>query len=114
MTGASDPVLAAERLLDDLARGSVIVRCGRDGCVVAASGERSRSVEGFPVEVVDSNGAGDTHVGAFVALLSHGRSPVEAARWANGAAALSVTKRGPATGPALHELEAFIAARERS
>jgi sugar/nucleoside kinase (ribokinase family) len=114
MTGASDPILAAELLLDRLVRGSVIVRCGRDGCVVASSGGPIEKVEGFPVEAVDSNGAGDTHVGAFAALLTHGRSPLDAARWANGAAALSVTRRGPATGPVLHELEAFIAAYDRS
>jgi ribokinase len=113
MTETSDPVLAAERLLDRLARGGVIVRCGRDGCVVAEAGGRIDIVDGFPVEAVDSNGAGDTHVGAFVAQLTQGRSPVDAARWANAAAALSVTKRGPATGPSLEDVESFVATRER-
>jgi len=114
MTEASDPIGAAQLLLDRLVRGSVIVRCGRDGCVVASSGSPAEQVEGFPVDAVDSNGAGDAHVGAFAALLTQGRSPVEAARWANGAAALSVTRRGPATGPLLHELAAFMVAQDRS
>jgi sugar/nucleoside kinase (ribokinase family) len=113
MTGASDATAAANLLLDRVARGGVIVRCGADGCVVATSGGTER-VEGFPVDAVDSNGAGDTHVGAFAALLTQGLRPVIAAKWANGAAALSVTRRGPATGPVMHELEAFIVAHERS
>jgi sugar/nucleoside kinase (ribokinase family) len=114
LTDAGEAVHAAEQLLDRLARGSVIVRCGRDGCVVAVRGVPAKSVEAFRVETVDSNGAGDTHVGAFVAFLTQGRGHVEAARWANAAAALSVTRRGPATGPALEELEAFVTAHERS
>jgi sugar/nucleoside kinase (ribokinase family) len=40
-------------------------------------------------------------VGAFVAALGRGLAPVEAARWANAAAALSVTAEGPATCPDL-------------
>jgi sugar/nucleoside kinase (ribokinase family) len=114
MTEVSDPIAAAELLVERLVRGSAIVRCGGDGCVVARSGGPTERVEGFPVDVVDSNGAGDTHVGAFAALLTQGRSPLDAARWANAAAALSVTRRGPATGPVMHELEAFIVAHDRS
>jgi len=109
MTDASDATTAAELLLARLDRGSVVVRCGRDGCVLSQTGKPTVTVEGFPVDAVDSNGAGDTHVGAFVALLVGGRTPYEAARWANAAAAISVTRRGPATGPALHEVEEFIA-----
>ncbi len=108
MTGVSDHRDAALALRQRLARGGVIVRCGRHGCVVAAPDGQFDDVAGFPVEAVDSNGAGDTHVGAFVAMLSLGRSALDAARWANAAAAFSVTKRGPATGPLLHELEAFV------
>jgi len=113
LTEADDPAVAAELLLGRLTRGGVIVRCGRDGCVVATL-EGSEKVDGIPVDAVDSNGAGDTHVGAFVALLAQGLTPVHAASWANGAAALSVTRRGPATGPAMHELEAFMVAHDRS
>ena len=65
-------------------------------------------VPGFGVEVVDTNGAGDTHTGAFLAALASGASWSEAVRRANGAAALSVTRRGPATGPTVAELELFL------
>jgi sugar/nucleoside kinase (ribokinase family) len=109
MTGSSDGRAAAGALRERLGRGSVIVRRGRDGCVVACSDGAVDVVEGFPVDAIDSNGAGDTHVGAFAALLSQGRAPLDAARGANAAAAFSVTRRGPATGPFTHELDAFMA-----
>jgi len=51
------------------------------------------------VTVVDTGGAGDTHVGAFVAALARGTAPAEAARWANAAAARCVAVRGPAHCP---------------
>jgi sugar/nucleoside kinase (ribokinase family) len=114
MTELSDPLAAAQLLLDRLDRGSVIVRCGQDGCVVAIAGAPATKVHGFGVDAVDTNGAGDTHVGAFAALLEEGRSPLEAARWANAAAALSVTRRGPATGPVMDELATFMRDHERA
>ena len=110
MTDASEPINAAKLLLERLGRGGVIVRCGPEGCVVATSATTAQMVKGFPVDAVDSNGAGDTHVGAFAALLSQGHGSVEAAKWANAAAALSVTRRGPATGPMMHEVVTFIEA----
>jgi sugar/nucleoside kinase (ribokinase family) len=113
MTGVSDPFAAGERLRERLGRGGVVVRCGREGCIVVTSNGTADMVEGFPVDAVDSNGAGDAHVGAFAAFLTQGREPLEAATWANAAAALSVMSRGPATGPRMHEVEAFFAARGR-
>ncbi|PZG40927.1 hypothetical protein C1I98_22375 [Spongiactinospora gelatinilytica] len=47
---------------------------------------------------VDAAGAGDTFDGAFAALLLEGASPVEAARYAVVAAALTTTGPG-AVGP---------------
>jgi sugar/nucleoside kinase (ribokinase family) len=108
LTDESDAEAAARTLRGRLSRGGVIVRMGAAGCVVAESDARSVVVPGFVVESVDSNGAGDCHVGAFAAMLARGRVPEEAARWANAAAAMSVTKRGPATGPTMDELEAFV------
>ena len=64
---------------------------------------------GFPVDAVDTNGAGDTHAGVFIAALAHGADPLEAARRANAAAALSVTRPGPATAPTAAELAEFLA-----
>ncbi len=109
LTHASDVDTATRRLRRRTRRGGVIVREGAKGCVVAVVDGRVQVVPGFRVEIVDTNGAGDCHVGAFAARLALGEDPFEAARWANAAAALSVTKHGPATAPTLSELEAFLA-----
>jgi sugar/nucleoside kinase (ribokinase family) len=61
------------------------------------------------VEAVDTTGAGDAHSGVFLASLADRLSPADAARRANAAAALAVTRPGPATGPTRAELDAWLA-----
>jgi sugar/nucleoside kinase (ribokinase family) len=95
--------------LGEAAAGAV-VRIGAGGCVVRAPGAGPVDVSGYRVDAVDTSGAGDAHVGAFAAALARGLSPVEAARWANAAAALAVTRPGPATCPDLAATAAFLAA----
>ncbi|MGD0684623.1 MAG: PfkB family carbohydrate kinase [Streptosporangiaceae bacterium] len=89
----------------------VLVRTGPAGCVLCCRGANPVHVQGFRVDAVDTSGAGDTHTGAFIAALAGGADEVDAARTANAAAALSVTRRGPATGPAAAELTRFLAGR---
>jgi sugar/nucleoside kinase (ribokinase family) len=109
MSGHHDPRTAASALRERLAPGAgVIVRADKDGCWLAAPGTDPVHVPGFPVRAVDSNGAGDTHVGAFLALLGQGQDPLTAARGANAAAAYAVTRRGPATAPDRVELASFL------
>ncbi len=108
LTDTTDASEAARLLRARMHRGGAIVRTGAQGCVVSQSERQSDVVAGFAVESVDTNGAGDCHVGAFAALLAEGRSPGDAARWANAAAAMSIAKRGPATGPTRQELEEFL------
>jgi sugar/nucleoside kinase (ribokinase family) len=108
LTDTNDPEEAARVLRGRMYRGGVIVRVGADGCVVVESDDAAVRVPGYVVESIDSNGAGDCHVGAFAASLALKRPALEAARLANAAAAISVTKRGPATGPTWPELEAFL------
>src|SRR5256884_1482454 len=80
-------------------RPGVIVRTGPDGCLIGRPAAGGGHVPGFQVDVLDTNGAGDAHSGAFIAALAAGAAEVTAARSANRAAALSGTKRGPATAP---------------
>jgi sugar/nucleoside kinase (ribokinase family) len=109
MSGLDDPRAAAATLRERLAPGGgVLVRVDKDGCWLAASGADPVEVPGLPVRAVDSNGAGDAHVGAFLALLAQGFDPLTAARGANAAAAYAVTHRGPATAPDRAELRAFL------
>ncbi|MBR8744314.1 PfkB family carbohydrate kinase [Nocardiopsis sp. MG754419] len=99
---------AAASALSRRTGGVVVLRTGAQGCVVATPGTDPARVPGFAVEAVDTNGAGDAHVGVFTAALAEGETPERAARRANAAAALAVTRRGPATAPTAEELTRFL------
>jgi sugar/nucleoside kinase (ribokinase family) len=130
LTGESDPAAAARAALTRIAPppevdglkapdglefsahlhgGGVVVRDGADGCVVLAHGSKPLAVPAFPADAVDTTGAGDTHVGAFIAALARGVEPVEACRWGNAAAAQVVASRGQVSPPRLDELRAILA-----
>ena len=108
LTGAQDPVSALRQLTLRSGRAGVLVRTGPGGCLLGHRAEPPQHVPGFPVTAVDTNGAGDTHTGVFLAALAAGAAPAEAVRRANAAAALSVTRHGPATAPTRAELARFL------
>lgn len=86
-----------------------IVTEGKRGVSLQQNGERVL-IPGFHVPVVDTTGAGDTFNGALAVALSKGMALEDACRYANAAAALSVTKLGAQTGmPTEKELESFLA-----
>ena len=115
LAGTADPRAAAAVLArragqaGRAGRPGAIVRTGPDGCLIGLPAAGVVHVPGFQVDVLDTNGAGDAHSGAFIAALAAGAAEVTAARSANAAAALSVTKRGPATAPTGEELARFLA-----
>jgi sugar/nucleoside kinase (ribokinase family) len=99
LTGSDDPAHAAQALR----RRNAIVRIGAGGCVTATAGGVA-TVPGFPARVVDTNGAGDVHTGVFMAGLAAGLPADQAARRANAAAAVAISRRGPAAAPAVEEV----------
>jgi sugar/nucleoside kinase (ribokinase family) len=109
LTGTGDPAEAARALLARTGGDGVVVRCGAAGCVLALPGADPVVVPAVPAEVVDLNGAGDAHTGAFLACLAGGADPLTAARWANAAAGLAIGRRGPATGPTSGEVAGLLA-----
>jgi sugar/nucleoside kinase (ribokinase family) len=126
LTGSDDPAEAARRLIRRTGPGAqadVIVRSGPDGCVLAMrvpapaqehapAKEHALSLSHITapaVTAVDTTGAGDAHSGVFLAGLAAGLTPGEAARRANAAAALAVTRAGAATSPTRAELDRFLA-----
>jgi sugar/nucleoside kinase (ribokinase family) len=120
LTRASDPAEAARRLAGRTGRAGVIVRAGASGCVLALRGigagpaEVALSLIPAPaVAAVDTTGAGDAHSGVFLAALAARSCPAAAAFRANAAAALAVTRPGPAASPSRAELDAFVAADQR-
>jgi sugar/nucleoside kinase (ribokinase family) len=90
----------------------VVIRSGATGAYVMLRDGRSETIAGFKVAAVDTNGAGDTHIGAFVSALARGQQPFEAARYANAAAAISVTRHGGSSAPHDTEIHEFLAAMQ--
>ena len=93
-----------------LARGvkTVIITLGSRGAFVAGEGIR-KLVPGFRVNAVDTTAAGDTFNGALAVALVEGIALEEAVRFANAAAALSVTRMGAQSSvPARMEIEEFL------
>ncbi|WP_442582497.1 PfkB family carbohydrate kinase [Mesorhizobium sp. ASY16-5R] len=86
----------------------IVIRQGERGCFLRLANGNAWHVPAFAVDAVDTNGAGDTHVGAFVCALSRGADPLEAARYANAAAAISVTRHGGSSAPTHAEIEIFL------
>ena len=109
LTGEADPVHSAQALLARTRGVGGVVRCGAAGCVVAVGGSPPMVVPGIAARVVDLNGAGDAHVGAFIAQLARGVAPLAAAAWANAAAGIAVERPGPATGPTHAEVAERLA-----
>jgi len=110
LCGEKDPAIAARRLRERTARAQVIVRTGPAGCVLALRTDPVVfRVPAPEVDAADTTGAGDAHAGVLLAALAAGNDPANAARRANIAAALSVTRHGPATAPARAELDQWIA-----
>lgn len=85
-TGLGDPADAA-RLLAATVRRGAILRQGAAGCLLALRSRAPVAVPAEQVVAVDTTGAGDTHVGRFLAALTQEVDPVTATGLANEAAA---------------------------
>jgi sugar/nucleoside kinase (ribokinase family) len=94
-TGRSEASGAAADLLTRAAAiTGVVVRRGSDGCLVQVRDQTSVDVPPVAIDsVVNTNGAGDVHVGAFAAALARGDDPAAAAAAANAAAGRRVSGR---------------------
>jgi ribokinase len=90
---------------------AVILKLGEIGCYYT-DGKSSHLAPGFEVEAVDTTAAGDTFNGALAVALAESLPIEDALRFANAAAALSVTRMGAqASVPAREEVDAFLAQR---
>lgn len=71
----------------------VIITLGAKGVFISRNGE-NHIIKGFSVQAVDTTAAGDTFNGGFVTALLEGQSFEAAIRFAQAAAAISVTRPG--------------------
>jgi len=100
---------SAKKLLAKGLRGVVLKR-GGDGAFVAVDDGRAEWVRPFKVNAIDTVAAGDCFNGAFAVALLEGKDPWAAARFANAAAAICVTRKGAqASMPMRGEVDEFIA-----
>ena len=87
---------------------SVIVKLGDQGCVYCGA-EGTSAAPAFPVRAVDSTAAGDTFNAALAVALVEGMSIENTLRFANAAAAISVTRLGAQTSaPNRAEVERLL------
>jgi len=77
------------------ARGvrTVVITLGQRGAFVAREGLR-KLIAGFPMQAVDTTAAGDVFNGVLAVALAEGQKLEQAVRFANAAAAISVTRMG--------------------
>jgi ribokinase len=103
--GQDDPAEAARVLVKRGAR-SVIVTRGADGALLMEGAAGPRLFPAFPVDTVDSTGAGDAFNGALACALASGDQIEKAITFANAAGALATTKRGAQESlPSRREIE---------
>jgi ribokinase len=116
--GTLETVASAWSLLR-LVAGQVCVTLGPEGCLLtpdrSKSGAGTLALPAYPVEAVDTVGAGDCFSAALTVALSEGKPPHDAAHWALAAAALSVTRPGAQSSlPHRDEIERLVKqARQR-
>jgi ribokinase len=106
LSGSGNPRAAATHLCEQ-GPGVVVVTLGREGCIVAVEQGVAR-LPAYPVEVVDTTGAGDCFTAAVGFGLAEERSAVRAAEFASAAAALSVTRPGAQSTPSKAEIASFM------
>ena len=86
---------------------NVCLKLGEDGCLLANK-NKSQLIRSFPVNPINTTGAGDVFLAALIKKSLMGESNEEAALFANAAAAMSITKFGLERYPTYKEVKNFI------
>jgi ribokinase len=104
---AAEAVALGHRIRE-LGVSAVIVKLGDQGCVYCGA-DRTFAAPPFAVRAVDSTAAGDTFNAALAVALVEGADMEHALRFANAAAAISVTRPGAQTSaPARADVETLL------
>jgi len=115
LAGGADELVPALRRIRELTDALIVAKRGAAGSVVL-DGEIPDDLDsggiraaGFPVEVVNSAGAGDGFLAGFLAGWLRGAEPAECARRGNAVGAMVVARHGCAPAmPTAAEVERFL------
>jgi len=106
-TGDADPETAIKKLFSENTKFAAVT-LGAKGSI-GFDGRKIYRQPAFPVETVDTTGAGDVFHGAFAYKYVNGGDWAECLRFAAAVAALKCTKLGGRTGiPTIAETEFFL------
>jgi ribokinase len=90
---------------------NVLLKMGERGVHIGTAEGVLQAQAAFSVSAVDTTAAGDAFNGAFAVALMSGKSPIESARFASAAAAISVTRKGAQPSmPTLEEVQSLLQA----
>ncbi|MGX5732852.1 PfkB family carbohydrate kinase [Bosea thiooxidans] len=107
VSGEDDPRIGLAKVAANVSTW-LAVTLGKQGVLYVEAGE-VRHIPAFPVETVDTLGAGDVWHGAFALALAEGQGEVDAIRFASAAAAIKCTRFGGRSGtPSRDEVERFL------
>jgi fructokinase len=109
--GGGDPVELAGTWVEQYGLGLAVITLGPGGGVAIESGGNITRVPGFPTEVVDTVGAGDTFMAGFLDGYVKLELGIEASLERGAAAASIVCSRRGAQPPTSAEVDDLIAER---
>ena len=112
LAGTEDVAAAAQYLMDTYHPEVVIITQGPEGGFILSRDGSSERYPAFPVDAVDTNGAGDVFHGAYVAARIKGMNYKDAAVFASAASAIKCTRFTACEG-APNEAEVKVFLQER-
>lgn len=112
--GSTDTLAALQTIRAAAPRALIVLKRGPMGCVlfdgpIPASLEDGITGEGFPIEVFNVLGAGDSFMSGFLRGYLRDEPLATCARFANACGAITVSRHGCApSGPSWTELQSFL------
>jgi ribokinase len=108
VVGSDEPVDKALKALCQWGPGEVVITLGPKGSI-GWSGGKIISQKAFPIDVVDTTGAGDVYHGAYIYGLLQGWDMAKCMRFASATSALKCSEIGARKGiPTLEETLNFM------
>ena len=109
--GVHEAPAMARELMEKGIQG-VVLKLGARGAYIASTAGIGEFIQPFPMHAVDTTAAGDCFNGAFAVGLLMGNGPIQSARFAAAASAISVTRSGAQPSmPTMAEVQEMMKTR---